>query len=72
MDRIEEIAPARGTQETTVRVFGCFTSGPQTVRTHVETLAVSKVTFFVIGMRNAWDMATFVIMRGNRIDGWSG
>jgi hypothetical protein len=29
-----------------------------------ETLAVALVALLVIGMRNAWDMASFVIMRG--------
>jgi hypothetical protein len=30
-----------------------------------ETLAVALVALLVIGMRNAWDMASFVIMRGD-------
>jgi len=34
-----------------------------------ETLAVALVALLVIGMRNAWDMATFVIMRGDRKEG---
>lgn len=29
-----------------------------------ETLAVALVALLVIGMRNAWDMASFVIMQG--------
>ena len=51
-----------------------FSGVSQADRGRIEhmSLAVSKVTFLVIGMRNAWDMATFVIMRGDRIDGWSG
>jgi hypothetical protein len=29
-----------------------------------ETLAVALVALLIIGMRNAWDMASFVIMKG--------
>lgn len=32
----------------------------------LEILGVSLVALLVIGMRNAWDMATFVIMQGDR------
>jgi len=31
-----------------------------------ETLAVALVALLVIGMRNAWDMASFVVMQGER------
>jgi hypothetical protein len=32
----------------------------------LETLAVAQVVLLVIGMRNAWDMATFMIMRDRK------
>jgi len=31
-----------------------------------ETLAVALVSLLIIGMRNAWDMASFVVMQGDR------
>jgi hypothetical protein len=34
--------------------------------TSFETLAVALVALLVIGLRNAWDMATFVIMQGDK------
>jgi hypothetical protein len=36
--------------------------------TSFETLAVALVALLVIGLRNAWDMATFVIMQGDKKD----
>ena len=38
----------------------CLTNNEPTF----ETLAVALVVLLVIGMRNAWDMASFVVMRG--------
>jgi len=34
-----------------------------------ETLAVALVTLLVIGIRNAWDMASFMIMMGSKKEG---
>ena len=43
----------------TAAIMACTSDEPT-----FETLAVAQVALLVIGMRNAWDMASFVIMRG--------
>ena len=40
-----------------------------TGETSFETLAAALVALLVIGLRNAWDMATFVIMQGDKKPG---
>ena len=45
----------------TAAIMACTSNEPT-----FETLAVALVALLIIGMRNAWDMASFVVMQGDR------